>query len=41
MGVATRATAAPPTVPAEGGARSRARSGRLATYGLTTPALVS
>jgi spermidine/putrescine transport system permease protein len=38
--VATRATAATPTVPLEGGARSRRVQDALATYGLTTPALV-
>jgi spermidine/putrescine transport system permease protein len=38
--VATRATAATPTVPVEGGARSRRVQDALATYGLTTPALV-
>ena len=38
--MATRATAAVPTVPLEGGRRSRRVQDALATYGLTTPALV-
>ena len=38
--MATRATTAVPTVPLEGGRRSRRVQDALATYGLTTPALV-
>jgi spermidine/putrescine transport system permease protein len=38
--VATRATTAVPTIPLEGGRRSRRVQDALATYGLTTPALV-